>query len=123
MIKTLKIGLAMNLEKSGSSLEEFESLLASGDTAALSDKLASGLFGDIAGAAEKLVGVGGKALIEAPQAALALSLLVGSLGGGAAYGVDKHLQGQDARLGEKKDSINKMQNISDKLKTDYNLNG
>jgi hypothetical protein len=122
LLNNLKAGLILKLEKSGSSIEEFETLLGEKNTEALADKLA-GILGDVAGAGEKILGVGGKVLTEAPQMALAMSLLMGSLGGGTLYGIDKHLQGQDQRLGDKQKSIGKMQNITDKLKSDYNING
>lgn len=122
ILQHFKAGLALRLEKAGSSLEEFERDLGNQDINAVTDKLA-GLLSDISGVAEKTLGLGGKVLTEAPQAALALSLLAGSLGGGTLYGIDKHLQNQDSRLGDQQKSIGKMQNITEKLKSDYNIHG
>lgn len=107
----IKFALAIELEKQGSSLQQFEEALASDQDRAL-DKIA----GLLDGAGTAISGIG-----NAAQMALAVSLLGGALTGGAAYGVGRHLQNQDKRLSSKKEEIAKLQDITGRLKSDYNV--
>jgi hypothetical protein len=122
ILTEFKVGLATQLEKQGSSIEEFEQFLTDGNTDKAVEKLA-GILSDIGGLGEKVIGGVGHALVEAPQMALALSLLAGTLGGGALYAADSHMNKQDARLGEKKTEVDRLKNITGRLKQDYNING
>lgn len=111
LFANIKFALAMELEKQGSTLMQFEEELASNQDRAL-DKVASLL--DNAGSA--LNGVGNMA-----QLALAVSLLGGALTGGGAYGIGRHLQNQDKRLSSKKEEISKLEDITGRLKSDYHV--
>jgi len=120
IVTQFKVGFSQHLEKQGSSLEDFEANLSQGDTDKAMDKLAS-FLSDIGGIGEKVLGGAGKFLVEAPQAALALSLLTGAGLGGAMYGMDNHITNQDKRLGDKQKEVDRMKNITSRLKQDYNI--
>lgn len=120
IVTQFKVGLSQHLEKQGSSLEAFEADLAAGNSDQVMNKLA-GFLSDIGGIGEKVVGGAGKFLVEAPQAALALSLLTGAGLGGALYGMDNHITKQDKRLGDKQQEVDRMKNITSRLKQDYNV--
>lgn len=121
IITQFKVGLSLHLEKQGSSLDEFEGILESGNTDRAVEKLA-GFLDAIGGLGEKVVGGAGKFMVEAPQAALALSLLTGALGGGALYGMDNHITKQNNRLDDRRQEVDRMKNITSRLKSDYQLN-
>lgn len=120
IINALKVGLGTSLEKTGSSLGELEEQLANGNTEFVTEKLA-GILGDIGGIAGKVTDIGGKVISEAPQLALATSLLLGTLAGGGLYGLDRHLHGQDKRLESKKLDVDRLQSITARLKNDYQV--
>lgn len=113
IFENVKFALAIELEKQGSSLMEFEQTLANGGHTEAIEKIAGGMLETAAGA---LSGVG-----NAAQLALAVSLLGGAVTGGAAYGVGRHLQQQDKRLSSKKEEIAKLQDITSRLKSDYHV--
>lgn len=119
VFSNIKFALAVELEKQGSSLLQLEEALAAGKHDAAIDKVA-GLL-DAGGSALSAAGSVAGGIGNAAQLALAVSLLGGALTGGAAYGVGRHLQNQDKRLSSKKEEISKLQDITSRLKTDYNV--
>lgn len=116
VINEFKVGLALLLEKEGSSLEEFEAALASENTDLAIEKLAG--FGDMLAAGAK--GLGALAM-GAPELALALSAVAGTVGGGGLYAMDNHLHKQDERLKVKQEEADRVKLINERLKSDYNL--
>lgn len=113
ILNEFKVSLQTILEKQGSSLEELENDLANNDLAAVSEKMA--------GMADMLL-QGGKTLaIDAPELALALSAVLGTVGGGGLYAVDNHLHNQDNRLKVKQDEVDRVKLVSNRLKEDHNL--
>lgn len=115
LINNIKFSLAMELTKQGSSLAEFDSLLATDKDAAI-EKLAFSLS-DISGTTKD----GVQAIGSLSQYALALSLLGGVLTGGGLYGIGKVMENQDSRLASKKEEIGRLKDMTGKIKTDYNV--
>jgi hypothetical protein len=116
-LSLMKLGLAEHLEKQGSSLEEFEALLAKGTTPEQCVEKLGGIM-DILGS---LVSGAGHAALKIPEAVVALSLIGGTTLGGGLYAGNKYVSNQNKRLQEKENEVGQMQNLTDRLKTDYNI--
>lgn len=113
ILTEFKVNLHYALQKQGSSLEELETALASNNIEAVTEKVAS--IGDV-------LAQGGKALVTgAPELALALSAILGTIGGGGAYAIDNHLHNQDNRLKVKQDEADRVKQVGGRLRTDFNL--
>lgn len=112
----VKVGLALELEKQGSSLEEMEAALETQDETSLA-KVASTMDSLI----KALTGAGGVVLSEGPGALLALSMAAGTGLGGLGYGIKKHLDSQDARLEDKEKEVARITNATNQLKADYGI--
>lgn len=114
ILTEFKVAMQIELEKQGFSLQDLENALVKNDVEFVAEKVAS--IGDVFAS-------GGKALVTAaPELAFALSAALGAIGGGGLYSIDNHLHNQDNRLKVKKDEVDRVRQVSDRLKTDYNLN-
>jgi hypothetical protein len=115
----LKLALAAELEKQGSSLEEFEKGLGEIEeiekTAAF-DPISAGV-----GAAGSVVkGLAGL-LKAAPELAVTGALMTGGLAGGIAYGANKHIKNQDKKFDNDQNEINRVRALTEKLKAEHGI--
>lgn len=124
LLTTLKVGLATQLQKQGSSLEELEAALSNiehvngmSKAAELLSKTA--FFGE--GAVDGIAGFGGNVLKSIPEWGMTTALMAGSLGGAGAYGIKKHLEGQDKEYSEKEQEVQRIKQLTERLKSDYGI--
>lgn len=104
ILTVIKVALAQNLEKIGSSLEEFESLLNAPDNM---EKMASGGIADMLG--------------NVTNAALLTAVLTGGLAGTGAFKLKQHLFDQDENIKDKQQEISRINLLTKKLKAEHNL--
>jgi len=125
IITQLKCGLAVQLQKEGSSLEELELLLAQPASnekkAQLLEKMAffgEKTLGSIGSGAVDLTGSILKAL---PEWGMTTALMAGSLGGAGLYGLKGHLSAQDKKHKEKDDEVERIKVLTERIKQDYGI--
>lgn len=116
LLQILKLGLAAELEKQGSSLLEFEQELAQMEKEGAFDPLSAAV-----GAGGSLIKGFGGLLGAIPELAATGSIMAGTLGGSAAYGMHRHLSDQDKELKQKQDEIARVRELTHRLKSDYGI--
>ncbi len=94
----LKAKLAEDLEKQGSSLLEFEDILTKEANTGI-----PGILGSLG------------------EMGMATALLGGTTLGGLGYAINKHLDNQDKALGEKRQEVDRYKQLTNRVKTDYDL--
>ncbi len=99
----LKAELSDTLSKMGSSLEEFEESLSKQADGGL--ETAKSLIGNLA------------------NGAFGASLIAGTTLGGIAYAANKHLSNQDKALDDKRQEVHRYKQLTDRIKTDYDIHG
>lgn len=114
----IKSGFADELEKVGSSLEEFETQLANTETDEGQTKVA-GILSTIFG---KLLGGVGATAVRIPGMAAEGALATGVAGGAGAYGLGRHLDEQDKSLDAKREEMRRIKTMTEQLKSDYGIN-
>ncbi len=115
LLQHLKFGLSLELQKQGSSLLEFEAEL---------ERLEKTAFDPVS----SLLGLGTSAIKGVsslagaiPEMAITGALMAGTLGGTAAYGAHRHLVDQDKELKTQQDEVDRVRELTHKLKSDYGV--
>lgn len=116
LLQSLKIGLANELEKQGSSLSELEQQLEMIEKTGAFDSISAG----IGAGGSVLKGLAGM-LGTIPELAVTGSLMAGTLGGSLVYGAHRHLKDQDNEMKSKQNEIDRVHELTQRLKQEHGL--
>ena len=124
ILTTLKVGLSTQLQKQGSSIEDLESAFNRIDTAEGAMKVAellgkTAFFGE--GLLDGAASFAGNTLKAIPEIGMTTALMGGSALGAGAYGIKKHLEGQDKNYRDKEQEVERIKSLTERLKQDYGI--
>lgn len=122
ILTVLKLGIAAQLQKQGSNLEEFEDSLSKLNEADGAIKVADVLISlkDLEKEAGWLDAIGG-AIKEVPGMALTTAMLAGSVGGAGLYGLKNYMDSQDKDLNKRQEEIQRIKVLNERLQQDYGI--
>lgn len=122
ILTVLKLGIAAQLQKQGSNLEEFEKSLSKLNQADGAIKVAEALLSisDLEKHASFLDMLGG-GLKAISEMGLTSAMLVGSVGGAGAYGLKNYMDGQDKDGHKREEEIHRIKMLNERLQQDYGI--
>jgi len=115
----LKSKLAEELEKQGSSLEEFEELLKEGDWSLTDNPITNSVDRFVVTPAQKLIESGVNAI---PELGTGSALLAGTTLGGLTYAANRHIQNKDKQVAGRQEEVDRYRQLTDQIKRDYGIN-